>query len=344
MNTPRLPSLLLAGALTLGMVIAPSQVLATPPKTTKIDINAHLQRANKLLEYNGISRAATLYEEVLRAEPHTYPDVAFVLGQIYEHKEEPAKATLFYATYLSLSHGGAQSLDAKEAIKRLRQPDWQRLHISPPDGVTGKIIINDLYIVSDASTPVELFLPQAPYTISINLQDHHKESYDIDLEEGGVSLNPRPEAFVFFGYLNLNVRGIEDAHITVTQEKADTIKGAVHTQHFVGEPGKTLELPSGVYFIEITDPDHERWVRRVHIERDIDSDVHARLTRALPPEIRFDDLRHEEMKGIIQRNALRMVGKATIKASNTSSQVATGTLSREEALDLGPKSRVVAIY
>ncbi len=342
MNVYKLSSLILVALL---IMLTPSQAISQEKGTSELDIPAHLARANKLLEYNGITRAAKLYEDVLRAEPTRYPDVAFVLGQIYEYKEEPGRATLFYATYLALGDDESQTQHAREAIARLRQPDWPRLYIDPPKEVTGQITINDLYIISDASCDVELFLPQAEYAISVRLDDHHRESYLVDLTRGGISLQPRPESFVFFGYMNLRITNHDDARITITQERADTSDGVIPTQHFVGAPKRAIELPSGVYFIEITDPDHDRWIRRVKIERDLDADVFATLTRALPAEIRFDDIREEEMRGIIKRDAMRTVLKAAKKANATSSKVARGVISREQALEVDePAGRVVAIY
>lgn len=335
MKIPSLPHTLCA-AITLLLILtlsSPATAKQPPGKTRDtFDVEAALTRANKLLEYNGISRAASLYEEVIRRHPTAYPEVAFVLGQIYEHKKNPGKAALFYHMASVISYDADLISQSSEAIARLEQPGWRRLKIIPPQESTGLILIDELVVLGrDASRPIELLLPPGVHVLGVKLDDHHPEEIPVDLSgDAGLTLQLAPEPFVFFGYLELEVSNHDAALITITQEVAKAPKGALPPQSFKGKVPRHLKLPTGTYFIEITDPDHDRWIRRIHVERDLDSEVDVRLTKALPAEIRYDSVREEEMKHIIRRDAIHLLDLAREDAKQTSSQVASGETTREE--------------
>lgn len=317
----------------------------TPSSEDTLDVHATLARANKLLEYNGISRAATLYERVLKHHPTSYPEVAFVLGQIYEHKQSPEKAVLFYHMSIATGISPEAEQDAQDAIQRLQPKGWRRLKVILPQDTSGYVSLNNLYVLStDPSTPLEILVPPDQYTLSVKLHDHHPEEMEIDLtEESGVTLYPNPEPFMFFGFLDLSVTNYDKAHISITQEVSKSPQGRMNELFFQGKVPKDFKLPTGTYFIEVTDPDHDRWIRRIHVERDLEVEVIVRLTKALPPEIRYDDIRHQEMKYILQRDAHKAIFAASQKAQDNSEQVATGKITRDQALGI-KHQRIIAKY
>lgn len=319
--------------LLLILTISPTAVAQKHSDSRRdFDVQAALARANKLLEYNGISRAATLYEEVLTHYPTHYPDVAFVLGQIYEYKQDFGKAALFYHMAAAISYDADFTRQAREARARMTQPGWRRLKIIPPVGTTGLITLDDTIVLGrDASGPIEILLPPDVHMLGVKLDDHHPEELPVDLSgDSGLTLHLDPEPFVFFGYLELEVSNHDGALITITQEIAKAPAGRIQRQSFKGSVPQHLKLPTGTYFIEITDPDYERWIRRIHVERDLDNEVDVRLTKALPAEIRYDSVREEEMKHIVRRDAIRLLDIARKDAQKTSSQVASGETTREE--------------
>jgi len=256
-----------------------------------VDLDYHLRRANRLMRYGGMSRAMKHYQVLLEHEPLSYVGVHFIMGQLHEWKGEPREAGILYQSYLALGQDKDALDQARAGLRRVRNREWSQLSVNVGSDTPGVVKLNG-YIVAKDDHLEGLWLPRGTYTVAVELEDHHEEVFEAKMTGEPLSLAAAPKKKTFFGGLLVQARfrdrPVDGATVVVRQEKFDgetPLEQEIRVSTPMSEP---LPLPTGVYFIEVTDDDHQRWVRRLYVSRHEEVVVDARLTPALPKEIRPD--------------------------------------------------------
>ncbi|MEC9440354.1 MAG: hypothetical protein VYE40_04525 [Myxococcota bacterium] len=255
----------------------------------EVDLAWELARANKLLEYNGISRSIPHFEKILAHDPYYHPDIPFVLGQIYEHKKEAARAVALYHMYLEVGDDQERIDQAKDAISKLVGKDWAKLKVHFASGIAGDIKLFGSYVVARHKESITLPLPPGDYQLAAAAEDHVSDGFNVALSSPSSEIKIQLEKKVFYGGLEVEVPGMTDFAVRIEQTTSDAPRGVAEEQRLHGPTTEPLVLPTGSYLVQIDAPNHERWVRRVKVERHGVKLVSASLTKALPLEIRNDE-------------------------------------------------------
>jgi len=259
-----------------------------------VDLAWELQRANKLLEYNGITRSIPHFEKILAHDPYYHPDIPFVLGQIYEHKNQAARAVALYHMYLEVGDDQERIDQAKASIGNLVGEDWAKLKVHFTSGVAGEIKVFGSYVVARHKESVTLPLPPGDYQLAAAAEDHVPDDFNVALSSPSKEFEIALEKKVYYGGLEVEVPGMTDFDVRIEHTTPEAPRGVAEEQRIHGPTTEPLVLPTGSYLVEIDAPDHERWVRRVKVERHGVKLVSASLTKAFPPEIRNDEAYQEQ--------------------------------------------------
>ncbi|MEM1349443.1 MAG: hypothetical protein AAGI01_12850, partial [Myxococcota bacterium] len=222
----------------------------------EVDPDYHLKRANRLMRYGGMSRAMKHYKIVLDHDPLSYVGVHFIMGQLHEWKGEPREAGILYQSYLALGQDSEALKQAREGLRRVRNREWSTLSVDVDSDASGVIKLNG-YIVAMDKDLEELWLPRGTYTVEVALEDHHPEVLEAKITGEEVSLSAAPQKKTYFGGLLVQTSArdtpVEGATVVVRQEKWDgeePLEQEIRVSTPMEEP---LALPTGVYFIEVTD-------------------------------------------------------------------------------------------
>jgi len=285
-----------------------------PADEENVDLAWELRRANKLLEYNGITRSIPHFEKILKHDPYYHPDIPFVLGQIYEHKSESARAVALYHMYLEVGDDQERIDEAKVAIDRLVGDDWAKLEVNFAKDIAGDIKVFENYVIARNKHSITLPLPSGDYRVAAAAEDHLPDAFEVSLSPPTGKLAIELEKKVYHGGLEVEVVGLEDFQVRVSQSKPDAPRGTTEDRYFQGRTEEPLILPTGTYLVEITAHDHERWVRRVAVSRQDVKLVSASMTKALPPEIRNEKAYMEQRAEFDAYHAVQ-AAKAKVKGS-----------------------------
>ena len=258
-----------------------------------------LRRANFKLENGAYTRSIPLYEKLLKHNPSEYIEVAFTLAQIYEKKEDFERAALLYYMYEGMGADVENLLETRDALERLHKSDWKTLRLETPETATstrGVVVFHGIYLIKFSKLTKGLALPPSEYEVKIKIPEHEHETYTADLSSSSLTLSPQPPKKVFFGGLSVSVANVDEAYIIIRQEKPDAAKGEANKIAVLNTETGDLTLPTGVYFIEVQAEDHNRWVRRVRVDRMLVTTVPARMSKALPRFLRDNSEEFHELQ------------------------------------------------
>jgi tetratricopeptide (TPR) repeat protein len=243
-----------------------------------------ISEANDLARRGAITRSIPYYEKGLKLAPLGYTLAYFNLAEVWRAKGRTSQAAFFYTLYLRHGSDEATLKQAKQALEELRSDSWGRLTVTGTPIEESTIRIDGFLLAMDEDV-VELELPAGEYTIEVTATDHIASTEKVEIESGELAaVTYGLEAMTFYGTLLVNVE-VEGAKVKIYAGPSDTTRVVHETKAPMKEP---VTLEEGKHFVEITSPDHKRWIRNVVVGRDSESVIDATLTRALPPEIRRD--------------------------------------------------------
>ena len=289
----------MAGVLVLCCTLV-SPAMAGPKGAETIDVHQELKRAYKLIEYNGITRAAVHLERVVAHDPTGHPDAYFSLAQIYEHKGMMQRSALLYRAYIAQGRQEALLGQAKEALGRVEGATWTPVKVVIK-GVDARVWV-DGYVVGEGVKEVVVKLPaEAAQRHSIKVESEHYDTETHDITVGGepVTVSVVPVKKVYFGGIQVVVDQA-GAKVSIAQEQADSVRAPAFEYEDYGSMKAEAVVAAGVYFITVTHPEFETWVRRVEVGAYGIQGVRAHLTRAKPPELRMGD--EEENLSALRHN------------------------------------------
>jgi tetratricopeptide (TPR) repeat protein len=259
--------------------------IAEDDADSKINASWEFARANRLASAGAVTRSIPHYEKVLEAAPEKYPQAHFNLAEVYRFKKECRKAVLLYNAYMSFEKGEQNKSDALNGIAGCTQGEktGTLTFSSKPEGRT-KLVIDGYVFAEGNIDKIELIVGE--YAIEAQAIDHVSKTDTVAIEEGGeVQRNWELEKKLFFGSLRIGVE-TKGATVTIEPKDLDSPKAEEETLTITTPVDEPQELATGKYFVEVTKPGFERWIRNVHINRDEEADVRVSLTESLPEAIR----------------------------------------------------------
>lgn len=298
------PLAILASALLLTSLTSPSSASSG---AQEVDLSAELARAEKLLKHNGITRAIPHLEKVLSHDPYYSEEVPFVLGQIYEHKQETARAVALYRMYLEVGQNESRREQASASLARLSSVEWRELVVEfDREDVQGEIRLFGSYVIAREAHRVALRLPPGDYEIFARALDHEPETFEVTHGAQAHALKLELQKQLFHGGLMVHVASTQDYAFTITQHEAYAPRGVLHdpiTGH--GPQQEPLVLPTGRYLVEIEAPDFDHWMRRVEVTRHMVNAMDISLVKALPIELRDEDAYNAQQLRYRERQSMR---------------------------------------
>jgi hypothetical protein len=260
--------------------------LAEDDADSKINPSVELARANKLASAGAVTRSIPHYEKVIEAAPEQYNQAHFNLAEVYRFKKECSKAVLLYNAYMSFEKEDTNRADARKGIAACtngQKTGTLSVAVSPEADSQVRV---DGYVLSRGGGVDKIALFPGDYTVEVQATDHKSKTDKITIEEGAdASRSVELEKKLFYGTLRIEVDQ-KDATIKIEPKDLDSPKAKSESVTMTSPLEKPPELATGKYFIEVTKPGFERWIRNVQIERDQEADVQVRLTGALPEAIR----------------------------------------------------------
>lgn len=288
MNLPThrpLAVLALCCALGTGLSVAAYAQEKKPAK--KINAYAELVRANRFASAGAISRSIPHYINALKADPENYGVAHFNLAEVYKAKKKCDLAGFHYQAYLLTSRDEDTKVLAKEGLNACNQNKWKTLSVSPKPKNAEILIDGFLFSKGDL---VGVVLPPGDYEMITRAVDHEPKTQSISMGEAPVKLDVALEKFTFYGTLGFEVKhrgkALDGAQVKLVAKEVDKAGLSVPDKQLTMPSKETFKLPTGKYFIEVTAPGYDRWIRNVYVTRDSDNLVLINMNQSLPEEIR----------------------------------------------------------
>ncbi|MBA2662833.1 MAG: PEGA domain-containing protein [Bradymonadaceae bacterium] len=243
-------------------------------------------QGNRLASAGALTRAIPHYENVIRIAGERYPLAHFNLAEVFKQKRECARATVLYRAYIAQGNEQDVINEAHLGIRECKaQAVWPTLSVRalPADGA---IIRIDGYIVSRAKDLEKVEFAPGQYLLEVSSPDYRSHSQTITLVAGEpLEIEASLSMETFYGSLQLRVEP-QQATIRIVVRELDAPHGPTDPISMIAPIAEPLSLVTGKYFIEITHPNHQRWIRNIQISRDSKLEISASLQRELPAEIR----------------------------------------------------------
>lgn len=257
----------------------------TAPAQPRVNVAQELDRANRLASAGALSRSIPHYETVLKAAPDSSLQAYFNLAEVYRLKNQCDKSVLLYSIYLSREADEANRQDARSALGEcLKGRPNGKLSIQVLPDVGARVLLGG-YSLGQGSGVENLQLLSGGYTLEVLADEYIPHNAQVSVRadetlEHQVALEKK----LFHGKLKLHVNQpgatVRIEPKTLDSRRADTQNVTLQTP--ADEP---LRLATGTYFIEVTKPNFNRWIRNVQVRRDEQTDVDIRLSPALPDAI-----------------------------------------------------------
>ncbi len=252
----------------------------------KINASWEFARANRLASAGAITRSIPHYQKVLEAEPDRYPQAYFNLAEVYRFKKECGKAVVLYNAYMGVEKTVGNVADAKKGIAQCtagKKTGTLTLSAEPKDKVQVTI---DGYVISRGGDIPKLTLLPGEYTVAATAKEHLPQSDKLTVKAGAdVKHAFTLEKKLFYGQLAIDVDQ-KGATIKIEAKKLDSPRAASDAITLTSPMAKPKKLATGKYFIEVTKPDYNRWIRNVSVHRDDTTQVDVNMSHALPKAIR----------------------------------------------------------
>lgn len=248
----------------------------------EIDPYREFVQGNRLASAGALTRSIPHYENVIRVAGDRYPLAHFNLAEVLRQKKECARATVLYRAYIAQGKEEDVLKDAEAGIRECKgAAKWAPLTIrTQPAEAT--VRLDGVVVARGAKTLENVEFAPGEYLVEVSMVDHHPRQETITLVAGEpLELDLALRKQTFYGSVQVHV---EPSGATIRlhpreQESSEVIE----ITEAMTEP---LRLVAGKYFLEVTRPDYQRWIRNIEVSRDLNTEVSVKMTRALPPEIR----------------------------------------------------------
>lgn len=255
---------------------------------------ANRTRDDKQAKFS-MRRAARHYKRAVEAAPVTYAVAHYNLGQIYQALGELDQAAMHYRAYLATGEDAGTRAAAEGAIKQCVQADWPRLTVSVTPVESALVTVNGVVLARRGDALKDVPMPPGDYTILVHVEDHGDQTRTVSLKRG----TPPPsevvtvalEKMTFYGTFSLSLEQ-KDARVRLLPKQLDKPGAMAQAADFGNVPSKPVKLPTGKYLLEVTHPEHFKWVRHIYIRRDSDTPVEVKLSPLPPPELRVEGVEY----------------------------------------------------
>lgn len=267
------------------LVMASSTAMAEEGDS-KINAAWEFQRANRLASAGAITRSIPHYEKVLKAAPDKYPQAYFNLAEVYRFKDMCKKAVLLYQAYARLAP--KDESDAAAGVRQCVAGKGKKtgtLSVSAePEAVTRVRV--DGYVVGRSGEVDKLELLPGSYEVEVSADDHIAQRKSVEIEaEKTETIELELEKKLFYGTVDIAVNQ-KGATIKLTPRQLDSPKASDEVVELSSPMDEPKKLATGKYFLEVTAPDYDRWIRNIYVKEDETTSVDVRLSEALPEAIR----------------------------------------------------------
>lgn len=258
-------------------------------KEDKFDAHGALNQANRLAGRGAWTRSIPHYEKVLKHAWDKYPSAHYNLAGVLKAKKKFARALLHYQAYMSLGSDPATKKAAKKGMKSIRAQVWDKrfakLSIDVEPETKARIIV-DGFVVSRNQDVEEMVVLSGKYTVRAEVEDHHPDEKTVTVKnEGSKSVKLEPRIMTFHGKLEVTVNK-KGATVRLRPKDLKSPDGPDKPIVKKSPVEESVELVTGKWLLEVTLPEHHRWVRYIQIQRDETNTVDVKLSRKLPEEIR----------------------------------------------------------
>ncbi len=258
-------------------------------ETEKINASWEFARANRLASAGAITRSIPHYEKVLEAAPEKFPQAHFNLAEVYRFKEECRKAVLLYNAYLTFEQDEDNRADAKKGIEQCKAGAAKTgtLTVDVEPKSDGRVIV-DGYILGHNAGFDEAELLVGEYTVEARATDHVSQTEKVEIQDGKeAKFDFELDKKLFHGTLSVDVSE-KGATIKLEPKELDSPRASKEAITVESPLEKPKKLATGKYFLEVTKPGYDRWIRNIYIKRDEETSVQIKLSRALPAAILGD--------------------------------------------------------
>jgi tetratricopeptide (TPR) repeat protein len=257
---------------------------------SEVNARAELDEANRLAGMNALTRSIPHYEKAIKAAPKQYPSAQFNLANVWQAKQNWAKALLHFQAYLAVGEDPATRKEAQQEIDRVKARVWNKklatlnVDIEPEAGAS---IYVDGFLLAEGSDLEGLELLPGTYSIRGDVRDHKPvtETVEIVISDTEKSLEMRPEKRTFFGRASIDVSE-EGASIALIPKDLANPNGPGSKITREAPMEEPVELATGTWLLKVTKDNFHQWVRYIQIQRDKETSVQVRLDEKLPAEIR----------------------------------------------------------
>lgn len=262
------------------------QAAESKPAAPSVNVAQELSRANRLASAGALSRAIPHYETVLKAAPDSSLQAYFNLAEVYRLKNQCDKSVLLYSIYLAREADEANRADARSALAEcIKGRPSGKLSIQVAPDVAARVIVAG-YSVGTSSSVENLQLLSGDYDLEVLADEYIPHNAQVSVrpdEQTGhqVALEKK----LFFGKLKLHINQ-PGATVRIEPKTLDSRRADTQDVSLKSPADAPLKLATGTYFIEVSKPNFNRWIRNVQVRRDEQTDVDIRLSPALPEAIR----------------------------------------------------------
>lgn len=253
---------------------------------SKINASWEFARANRLASAGAVTRSIPHYEKVIEAAPEEYPQAHFNLAEVYRFKEECRKAVLLYNAYMSFEKGEQNKSDAQKGISACIEGEETGTLSASVSPTGDSQILVDGYLLGQGGSLEDIALFPGDYTIEVQATDHVSQTHTVTIDAASeVKHSWKLEKQLFYGTLRIAVDQ-KGASVAIKPVQLDSPKAKEESFAITSPMDEPRKLATGKYFVEVTKPGFERWIRNVYVKRDQETDVQVKLSESLPEAIR----------------------------------------------------------
>lgn len=252
----------------------------------KVNPGWEFARANRLASAGAITRSIPHYEKVLAAAPDKFPQAYFNLAEVYRFKKKCRKSVILYNAYMRFEQQAQNVADAKKAMAQCtngKKTGTLSLAVEPK---AGAIVTVDGYVMGRGSDVDKIEVLPGEYEVGARLEDYLPQTATVEVAaDKDASHAFELEKKLFYGELKIAVDQ-KGATIKIEPKKLESPRAKSATIEETSPMEKPHKLATGKYFIEVTKPGYDRWIRNVTVRKDDTTSVDVTMSEALPEAIR----------------------------------------------------------
>ncbi|MEM1347694.1 MAG: PEGA domain-containing protein [Myxococcota bacterium] len=269
---------------TCGVMVAASVATAQGEgKKRKFDPYTALTRANLLASKGSLTRSIPHYESVLEADPIGYTIAFYNLGEVLKAKGDCPKAVLRYQAYVYLGTDSATKRASKQGILDCKAAGWGSLKLDVTPSENLRVFVDGVLLATSVpSTPIRL--APGSYTLRIEVDEHEVVEDKVTIDREEIARSYAPEKLRLFGTAEISVNH-DGATVSLTPKGLDKEDPSIKPIELSSPIAEPVKLATGKYFLEVSKPGYNRWIRNIYITSGSPTSVDVRLTAKLPSEI-----------------------------------------------------------